>query len=261
MRITESLSGTAIRIGKVVFVHPQANAIDVMFIDDGSRMVGVQVMRPRAGTRSGVMGLDEPAEPDDDPWRPVLTGDQDVLAVIALTSAMPVCLGFLPPQVGQMTFQEKGLYIDRYPSDTYQLIDRQGDYEIVHPGGSHLLISAKEKPKELDRNDFDERWAIGRNTASAPTITLRTPRADWLVTHDGFIRGDAREKIETHSDDNTEIDTDTDLKTHSDGDTEIDANVDIRVHADGRVEIGANADVTITAAGDVVIQGGHIKLN
>lgn len=172
--ISERLSGTVIRIGKITAVHPQANAIDVMFVDDGSRMVGVQVLRPRAGTRSGVMGLDKPAEPSDDPWDAVLTGDQDVLAIVALTSAMPVCLGFLPPQVGQMTFEEEGLYLDRYPSDAYTLTDKDGGYEINHPSGAHIVINEPGEPRDIDRRDFDERWRIEKNADKKPHIMLKT---------------------------------------------------------------------------------------
>lgn len=50
-------------------------------------------------------------------------GGREMSAVVVFARGVPVVLGFLLPQVGQMTFPDKNRRVDRHASGVYSTID------------------------------------------------------------------------------------------------------------------------------------------
>lgn len=81
-------------------------------------------------------------------------------AVVAFARGAPVVLGFLLPQVGQMTFSDKNRRVDRHVSGVYSTIDGAGSLEVHHPSGTYLRMAASPAHEDLTGQDFDGRWAV-----------------------------------------------------------------------------------------------------
>lgn len=152
---------TGIQFGRVVDVHPEAHAVDVVLMDDGRRLSGVQVLSGSAGGDYGRHGLGIPTETGYDAKT---TRKRDVFCAIGWCAGNPVVLGFLFPQVTQMLFEDKELSIDRHPSDVYSAIDGDGNFEMRHPSGAYVRIAEDPASKDLSSKDYCERWKIERNT-------------------------------------------------------------------------------------------------
>ena len=98
--ISENPQGAVIRIGKVVKSHVEDHSLDIVMLDNGARYHHVPTMSASAGTRAGRVDLPDPdIKNQSDPWAMPLTETFDIIAVVAMTSSMPVCLGYIYPQV------------------------------------------------------------------------------------------------------------------------------------------------------------------
>jgi hypothetical protein len=168
---------TAIELGRVVASYPQGQSIDVL-LDNGSRLANVQVMTLDASDASGSAHIPDVGGPaDDSRWSHTAAFSRTVRAVVGFIRGIPVCLGFLFPQVSQMTFNEKNRKVTRHPSDVYTSIDDAGNFELYHPSGTYLRIGSSPSHEDLTAKDFDGMWKIARNTGAAPHVHLGVSNA------------------------------------------------------------------------------------
>jgi len=84
---------------------------------------------------------------------------------------LPFVLGFWFPQVGQLQFKDNRR-IDRHHSDVYTTIDKDGNVELYHPSGVMIAINDTQTHKDLSGQDYDEKWALTKNTEQEVFITL-----------------------------------------------------------------------------------------
>lgn len=180
--ISQQPQGAVLRMGKVVKVHPSDHSIDVVLLDNGARMANVQLLAPTASTRSGRVDLPVPDLPDENnPWSPVLSETQDLVAVIAMAGGVAFCLGFIYPQVNQlaMTEETKNLKIDRHASDLYSVADDNANTATHHPYGAYTSMGVASGTPAIGQNHaFDQNWAIERNVNNVAIITQYTPNKD-----------------------------------------------------------------------------------
>lgn len=172
--IPSALQGNVLRIARVVEFHPEENSADLVFLDDGSRAVGVQIMSAFAGSDTGTMYLPQPDrhEADEDRWSPKLTGKRDVLAVVAHLRVMPVVLGFMPPQVTQLAFdhsEHPNMLLERHASDFERVVRDDGSMTLRHPNGTHITIGSV---PDLEGKDFDRIYQRSRNKDASLPITV-----------------------------------------------------------------------------------------
>jgi hypothetical protein len=168
----------SLRLAKVAAAHPEANAVDLVFLDDGSQIPMVQVMSGFAGTNFGLAGLAEPSlPPSGDKWDLAESKDRDIMAIVGFLKRMPVVLGFLFPQIGQMTFPDVNRRIDRHPSDVYTTIDDDGNLEVYHPSGTYVRIGTAAAHEDLTGKDYDKKFKIEKNTETAVHVQLTVKNA------------------------------------------------------------------------------------
>lgn len=168
----------SLRWGRVAAIHPEDYSVDLVMTDDGSHLAGVQVLTPHASTNSGNNCLSKPATSSSgDPWDLTEETDRDVIAGVAFFGPYPVVLGFRFPQVCQMLFADLERAINRHPSDFYTSIDAQGNFEAYHPSGTYWRIGTSPDHEDLTGKDFDGKWKIAKNTASAPHVHLTVANA------------------------------------------------------------------------------------
>jgi hypothetical protein len=129
------------RKGIVVEVHPEDYSVDLVMADDGSRLVGVQVLSWNGSTRTGTVDLPEiPARPNK--WDVSTATGQDMHAAVGYMGRNPFVAGFFYPQISQMTFADPKLRVKRHQSDVYSFIDGAGNMEVVHPSGAYFRMGA-----------------------------------------------------------------------------------------------------------------------
>ena len=163
-----------LRLAKVVNVNPQAHSADVVFMDTGDRVPNVQVQSANISTNSGKLGLHLPTAPPT-PYGVQDTGERDVFAWVDFAGSIPVITGFKVPEIGQMTFLESNLEVDRHASDFYRTVSDDGSVEMAWPNG--LWMGVQTTPGHVDRTgtDYDGQWKIARNTGASYTTTLGLP--------------------------------------------------------------------------------------
>lgn len=166
-----------LQLGIVVAVYPEGNAVDVLMPDSGSRLTNVQVMIMGSDT-TGTVDLPDPGLPADDTrWNLANNPARNIYAVIGSYKGLPLCLGFLLPQINQMTFKQLDRRIVRHASDVYTTIDQFGNTELYHPSGTYFRIGTAAAHEDLTGQDFDALWKITKNTATAPYVHLTVANA------------------------------------------------------------------------------------
>lgn len=157
----------------VTAVYPEGQSIDVLMSDDGSRFSNVQVMVPSGSSDTGLVDLPDPGLPaDDSRWNFNSNPERFLRAVLAFYRGNPVCIGFLLPQVTEMTFKRKNFRVFRHASDVYTTIDDSGNTEFHHPSGVYLRIATNPAHEDLTGQDFDKKWAITKNLAATVHVHL-----------------------------------------------------------------------------------------
>lgn len=157
---------------RVVAVHPEDHAIDVVTFPDGARIAGIQVMVPMASSNTGLHGgLAAPgAPPSGDIWDIRDDTARKVVAIIGfLGPGQPVCLGFLFPQINGLSFKD-GRLVLAHESGAYTLMAADGSIESYHPSGSYVRLGTGGHAS-MAGQDQDKRFAAG-NSAAAPTYTV-----------------------------------------------------------------------------------------
>lgn len=163
-----------LRFGRVVTIHPEDNAVDLVMVDDGSHVPGVQVLGGLASTSTGLTDLAEPAPQAGDKWALTNTGGREMLAAcLPAAGGRLWVIGFRFPQIGQMTFKAHGRMVYRHQSDVYVTVDDAGNLEVSHPSGTFLRIGETSGHEDLTGQDVDGKWKIARNTARAPHVSLQ----------------------------------------------------------------------------------------
>ena len=170
-----------LRKGYVVATHPEDHSVDLVMADDGSRMIGVQVLTPNGSTRSG--SIDMPAVPEKaNKWDISKITGQDQLAIVGFLGTNPVVLGFLYPQVNQMLFSDPKRKIERHQSDVYKSIDGDGNIELHHPSGLYVRIGETPDHEDLGGKDIDQKFQQDRNTGRSLFVRLETPKGNYQLT-------------------------------------------------------------------------------
>lgn len=176
-------------LGVVVATYPAGNSVDVL-LDDGSRLSNVQVSVPSGSSNSGIFDLPHVAGAGQDSrWD--FTSDRSnryIRALVARCRGVPVVVGFLLPQVCQMTFDEPNRRIMRHASDVYTSIDDDGNVELFHPSGTFVRIGTSPDHEDLAGKDFDKKWNISRNTDKEVFVRVSIPGAATLtITPAGVV--------------------------------------------------------------------------
>ena len=181
-----------IRYGVVVAAHPEDHSVDVVMVDNYSRLAGVQVLSGNGGQSFGLLDLYCPTELSGaDKWD-VAKNSANPKAAIDFSGQMPVVVGFLYPQIGQMTFKDKNRRIDRHSSDVYSTLTSTGDYELSFPNGTFVRIGASPDHEDLTAKDFDKKWLIGKNKDAATHLRVvlgnnGAVKADMHIDPDGNL--------------------------------------------------------------------------
>lgn len=173
-----------LRFGIVVEAHPQDHSVDVIMTDDFSRMAGVQVLSYNGGPDVGTADLFCPAvKSGDDKWSMARRTALDLKAAIIFGGSMPVVVGFLYPQIGQMTFPDANRRVQRHSSDVYSTVDSSGNMEVAFPNGTFFRVGTSPDHEDLTGKDFDKKWAIKKNTSAATHVRL-------VVGNAGAVKAD-----------------------------------------------------------------------
>lgn len=153
------------RKGIVVACHPEDNSVDLVMCDDGARLSGVPVMAHSASARSGSVDMPEmPNKTGEDKWNITKRHGQDMEALVAVMGrGNPIVVGFLYPQISQMTFKDAKRKFTRHQSDVYHTIDGDGNVELYHPSGAYVRIAEKLDHEDLEKKNFDESLVLDRN--------------------------------------------------------------------------------------------------
>lgn len=161
-----------LRKGIVVATHPEDHSVDLVMSDDGSRLVGVQVMTPSGSTRTGT--IDMPAVPEKaNKWDITQPTDQEMIAMVAtFGSGNPVVVGFLYPQINQMLSSDPKRRVSRHQSDVQWSIDGDGNVQLVHPSGTYIRIGESADAEETAGKNADANAAVDRNTGRQVNVRI-----------------------------------------------------------------------------------------
>ena len=267
--------GNGISIGFVVAVYPEGQSIDVLMSEDGSRLANVQVMVPTGSSHTGEVDLPDPGLPSDNSrWNFNTQPERYLRAVIAYTRGAPICIGFLLPQVTELTFKQKNRRIMRHASDVYSTIDDSGNLEVYHPSGVYFRIGTNPAHEDLTGQDFDKKWKIARNTGQQVHVHLAGMNG---TTFDIAPNGNVVINVPNGTTALTcPAGVTVTAPTHFIGDMQVDGNITVigNVGITGNVTFnGATVDITaavsltgsLTATGDVSAGGksldGHEHTN
>lgn len=185
----------AIRFGVVVATHPEDYSVDVIMTDDYSRLVAVQVLCSSCNDATGANDLYAPQERSgQDKWDLTQATTDNPVAAIDFSGVMPVVVGFRYPQIGQMTFKEKNLSVQRHMSDVYSTLNAAGEFEVSFPNGTFIRIAATPDHVDLSGTDVDGKWAISKNQAAATHLRLvlgnaGVVKADLHIDPSGNVTG------------------------------------------------------------------------
>ena len=150
-----------LQMARVVKARPEANAVDIVMMQDRRPFPAVPILSSFAGGDFGFSGMPDPTETG---YEAKGTRQRDIFAAVAFLDNRPVVVGFIYPQVGQMQFEDVGRTVFRHPSDVYVSIDDEGNFELAHPSGAFVRIGTSAEHEDLTGKDYDGRWKIERNT-------------------------------------------------------------------------------------------------
>lgn len=244
-----------LRLARVVDVHPEDNSVDLVMLDDGSRYVAVQVLAIGASGNTGLVDLPLPNQTSNK-WGLAEATERDVRAVVSMVTGktmgtpIPIVLGLLYPQVNGMLFDDVNRRIHRHASDFYTSVDDAGNVEAFHPSGTYLRIGSSPAHEDLTGQDFDHRWAIKRNTNSAPNLCITVKNAGSQVA-----------RINIDPDGNIDLTHTGNLTWQTDG------NATVNIDGNAAVTIGGNATVDVdgtthvTSGGAATIEAPSVTLD
>lgn len=228
----------AMRKGIVVATHPEDHSVDLVMVDTGERIIGVQVMTSNASSRSGT--VDMPAVPEKkDKWDITQDTGQEMHAIVGYVGRTPVVTGFLYPQINQMLFNDQKMKFSRHQSDVMTSIDGDGNISLQHPGGAFIQIGEKPEKPELASKNADASLKPDRNTGKKVylRVELAGNVARLTMTPDGTCE--------------LLLEKDFNLK----------AKGDIDMEAEGDIKMKAGGTFSAESAGKASIKGSTVHLN
>lgn len=226
----------SLKLGIVTAVHPEDRSVNLVMVEDGSRLAGVQVLGEMLTDRSGRFDLHETGtSADGDEWSVTAARDQQqVIAAVGYIGRTPVVLGFMPQQILQMTFKRLNFRIDRHPSDVYSSLDNEGNFEWSHPSGSFVRVAEDPEHEDLTGQDADGKFKVDRNTARAPWLSV-------LIKNSGAEV--ARVRIDPSG--NVALDHAGNLTSHTGGNAAITVDGTTTATLTGAAVLNAPAGLTI----------------
>ncbi|WP_288075268.1 hypothetical protein [Pseudomonas sp.] len=227
-----------LRQGVVVATHPEDHSVDLVMVDNGERLTGVQVVTPNGSARTGT--VDMPSVPErKDKWDITQNTGQDMKAMVAYVGRNPVVLGFLYPQINQMLFNDPKTRVSRHQSDVISTIDGDGNISLQHPGGAFIQIGEKPEKPDLANKNADASLKPDRNTGKKVylRVELAGNVARLTMTPDGTCE--------------LLLEKDFDLK----------AKGDITMEAEGNISMKAGGTFSAESAGKASIKGSTVHLN
>lgn len=240
----------SLRYARVVGIHPEANSVDLLFLDNGARAPLVQVMSPFASTNTGLADLAEPslANPSDK-YSPKESKDRDIYALVGTVGGTPVVIGFLFPQVCQMLFEDINRRIDRHASDVYSTIDAAGNFEMFHPSRTYFRIGTDAAHEDLTGKDLDKKWKIGKNTDKEVHVHLEV-----------WNGGAKKATVDIDPSGNVLLDHIGNLTANTGGNLSATIAGTTAVDSTGKVTVTCPAEVLVdtpktTFTGEVIVQG------
>lgn len=203
MRISDDAPSRTLRMARVVKTHPAGQALDVIFLDDGSYGGSVKALSHSASSTSGLVDMAPPTPntaSEDDAWSSEQTnpdgdGDgMDMTAVVAMVGNIPVCLGYVFPPVNHLAMKE-GNYtkIDRHHSDFATVTESNGNHTLIHPGQAAIHVG-NGQAINLEGADHDGVYKINKNKELKAQIYLSVSEAV-IRLNNGIIDISARTTI------------------------------------------------------------------
>lgn len=235
------------RTGIVVSTNAGDQSYDVLMLDTGAQLVGIQMISMDATYRTGTFDvLDIPVKADK--WD-VTAGDSNTYtrAIIGYSSGLPFIHGFLPPQINQMSFDDKRMRINRHTSDVISTIDGDGNIELAHPSGAYIRIGETPDHVDLTRANADASLVVDRNTRRK--VHLRVALVGNVVKLTMTPEGDVTFEIEK------------DFGIEAGGAINMKAGTDINIEAGGKVNMKAASEIITDAptvtnpTGDIIATG------
>ena len=237
-----------LRQGIVVGVNPQDHSVDIVMLDDGSRVVGAQVLTPNGSARTGT--FDMPAVPKrKKKWDISERTDQDQIAMVGYVGRNPVVVGFLYPQVNQITRKSDKVMTYRHQSDVEVQIGEKGAISIRHPGGFSLEVGTPDASGLEPDGEFD-RKAITRNASENNDFRIRLGGGailDFSVDKEGQLSITVPKGMNFKCAEKFVVEAQGGMEFKTPQLTVVDGNVTV---ADGSVEVSSGS-VTVPS-GDVV---------
>jgi hypothetical protein len=136
----------SLRQGIVVGVHPDDYSVDLVMVDDGSRVVGVQVLTSNGSGRSGMFDMPTPPARASK-WDIATAKEGEQIAIVGYMRGNPVVLGYMYPKNSEMTFRDGKRALYRHQSDVTVSIEETGAMNIKHPGGLAISIGTPANPR------------------------------------------------------------------------------------------------------------------
>jgi len=226
-------------LGIVVAVYPEGNSIDVLLPKTGDRLTNVQCAAHTGSSDTGIMDLPEIGLPvDDTRWTlPIIQqAARYVRAIVWNVDGMPICMGFLLPQLTQMTFQRDNFRVNRHASDVYSTTSGNGDHEWSHPSGTYFRVGASPAHEDLTNQDVDQSWAIKQNKAAAPWVNLTVANAGAVVA-------------------NIQVDPSGNINIEHNGTLTVNTKGNANVTVDGTTEVTSEGAVTVNAGAGTTHNG------
>lgn len=242
-----------LRQGVVVATHPDDHSVDLVMVDDGSRVIGAQVMSWNGSSRSGKIDLPS-VDQKLNKWDITKRGDQEVIAMVGYVGRQPVVLGFRYPQISQMTFSDPKFRIDRHQSDVYSSIDGDGNIELHHPGGAYIRFGEQPDHVDLSSKNADASFALDRNTGRKVylRVELAGNVARLTLSPDGECTLTLDKSFDLHAKEDIKLKADGDVSIEAAGKVDIKAGDTIKTESVGNTTIHAP---TITEQGNVSTTG------
>lgn len=258
------------KTGYVVATHPGDHSVDIL-LSDGRRLTGVQILSHNASTRTGTAGL--PAVPDKaDKWDVTKLTGQDMKAVVDFVDGVPLVMGFLFPQINQMTSDDPKLQVSRHQSDVYESIDGDGNWQQVHPSGAYVRIGETPDLVDMAGKNTDGTAAFDRNTDKKVFIRIQTAGGTAMVTcsPDGKVDVVAQQDVTVTTQGAATVEAIGIVKLKSSQLVIIDApdaqttgNLEVLGHLSfggGISGVAGNASATAAIVGNLNITGGGIDV-
>jgi hypothetical protein len=223
--------------GIVVATHPEDHSVDLV-MSDGRRMVGVQVMTSNGSTRSGV--FDMPAVPTKkNKWDISKPTGQDQIAIVDFVDGLPIVVGFLFPQVSQMTLNDPKTRMTRHQSDVITMLDGNGNYQRLHPSGAAMIIGESIIRSIIKEKNTDKNLKVDVNLNRQVNIFFGTKEdassLKLLFTGNAILHGDMLAQM-----DSTHVKLDAKL------DVTIKGARTVKIIAP-KIELQATNEITMTA--------------